>query len=330
MRQGLQGIIIAIIEALSDARFQQVGVRFFIPAEVYEDVAREIPAKISGSTVFLRWSSTDLIAMLTRRYLAMLERTSLVDVRQLDALRGLIAQSEAGKSQPSDRRALRKRFWYFHQFLPATVDNARGVPEDTFAYLLRHTQRRPRELIFIMNHIIDVAFVRGELPKISESSVVAGLHREGTLETLLKDTLAPYEGYVDSVLDRARSVFYGECRVLNGWELKRLGLRIYDLGGINRAQLDPEDFVKILMRSGLVGLIEGSSGKANQAGYCIASFEYLMQDHIAYSKDKMYYVHPMLGDGFKMARHNDYGVVYPRPVDDIWLEEELGIAPAQR
>ncbi len=328
MKQGLRGIITAIIELLSDARLHQVGVRFFIPAEVYEDAAREIPAKVAGSTVFLKWASADLIAMLTRRYFVMLERTGLVTGRTREGLRELLDESESRDAHAAGRKALRKKFWYFHRFLPESVTNTRGIAEDTFAYLLRHTQRRPRELIFIMNHIVEEAFRRGELPTISQASVAHGLHREDTLQTLLKDTLAPYEGYVDSILDRARSAFHGQCRVLDGYQLRRFAMAMYDLGGGSR--IEPEDLVKILMRSGLVGLIENPMERINRAGYCVASFEYLMQDYIAYNKEKMYYVHPLLGDGFKMAPHADYGVVYPRSVDDDWLEEDLGISAFTR
>ena len=208
MRQGLRGIIVAILGLLSDRNFDRAGLRFFLPAEIFDDVSVDMPGKIIGSTVFLRWRTGDLLTMLTKRYLEMLRRTDLIAGRQSDDLTQLVDQATDRTMHGGDGRTLREQFWYVNEFLPKRVLNRFGFKEDCFAYIFRHTQRRPRELIYVFNQIIDRAQRAGELPTISEESVCSGLHDPTTLQLLLNEQLSPYQGYVSSIIDRARSVFF--------------------------------------------------------------------------------------------------------------------------
>lgn len=158
MKQGLQGIVKAIKEVTADPDLQQIGIRLFTPAEIYEDVAQEIPAKVGSSTVFLRWKFGDLLWMLSTRYYAMLERTGLVGAPVMSRLKASLLACSESTSQRAKRQNLRDDFCYGQGLLPEKIVDALGIREDTFAYLLRHTQRRPRELIFILNQAIRHAY----------------------------------------------------------------------------------------------------------------------------------------------------------------------------
>jgi len=61
MKQGLVGIIDSILGVVKDPSLSQIGVRFFIPAEIFEDLSISAPGKIGGNTVFLRWRFSDLL-----------------------------------------------------------------------------------------------------------------------------------------------------------------------------------------------------------------------------------------------------------------------------
>lgn len=328
IRDAFKGILSAVNGAMAEDRLHQVGLRLFIPAEIFEDVSREIPAKADSNTMFLRWQSGDLFAMLARRYLNMLKRTSSIGDSEASALGKIVANGYAASYDDQDvaqhGRRVRDEFWYGEGFLPEKLVNVRGEEEDCFAYILRHTQRRPRELIWILNQIIRKAITSDArtFPRLSAEAVVNGIHDHGTLITMLRDTLSPFDGYVDEIVDRARTVFYEKPRVMSGSELGNFAEALYDVGPV--PDLMPEDFIRYLLRAGLIGLIPDFAG-SKDGPYTVGLFEYLMQDHIAFNKTLHYYVHPMLGDAFGMSRSIEFPPVYPLPEEDTWLEEHLGV-----
>jgi hypothetical protein len=327
MIQGLRGIVESVNGILTDDNFRRVGIRFFVPAEIFEDVCREIPAKTMPNTVFLIWRAGDLFTMMSLRYLEMMERNKIVTGGEAPYLHRLVdlALEKIGSDDESDGRMLRKKFWYEEGFFPPKIKNSLGYDEDTFAYILRHTQRRPREMNFVMNEIIRRAHAKKRLPKIPCECIKDAIHSRKTLQVLLNDTISPYEGYVRDIADRIGSVFYGKKRIMTGVELKKFSKSIHDLGKLEDMQSD--QFVKYLLRSGLLGLCKNQNvlRDGKKRNYCIGKFEYLMHDHITMNNELLYCVHPMLGDFFNMDHGTESGGIYPEPEDDKWLEEELGI-----
>lgn len=281
MRLGLRGIVTAIIGALSDLDLRNIGLRFLLPSEadLFGSAFADVPAKAIARTVFLNWRASDLFTLISARYLEMLRRTELIASDAAEQLTDAVTTILTGKS---DGRGLRHAFWYATRFLPERVVNRQGYHEDTFAYILRHTQRRPRDLIFIFNQLIREAHSRSELPYISAESVVVGLHREQTLTLLVSDALSPYEGYVGDILDRAQAMLYNGSRFITGVELKRLAKQIYDIRPLR--WVEPETFTQILLQSGVVGLVDRSHvSRLRGARYCQARFEYLLQGRLPLS-----------------------------------------------
>jgi hypothetical protein len=197
------------------------------------------------------------------------------------------------------------------------------MEEDTLAFLLRHTQRRPRQLIILFNSVIAEAIRRDELPCISRGSVVAGVHRPNTLSLLLEDTLSPFASQVDALVVRARAAFAQRSRVMTGRTLKQFAKAISDLPGL--VCLSNDDALSFLLRAGVIGWVSNLPEAGKHTRYCIAQFEYLMRDRIPLRNDGYYFVHPILGDSFEMLRSEEFGVVYPKPLDDSELEQDLGI-----
>jgi len=321
MVEGLRGVVGAIIGLLSEDKLRSVGIRFFIPAEIFDQVAAEIPAKIVANTVFLRWRTGDLIRMLAKRYITVLKTQQLLQDGAIERLTQSIdaIETTASSVDGAQGKALRQEFWYNSKLLPDRIQNRRNMAEDTFGYLLRHTQRRPRELIFVMNQIARKAAARGELPFISEKSVIEGIHDPKTLQLLVAEALSPFEGYVDRIMDRARSAFTGRPRTFDFSELKRFAKAFYDLGAVHDIQ--PERFLEFLVRSGVVGIVTSRSASSP---YLAAHFEYLMQGHLLLGRGE-YCVHPALGDCFGMAPVAPHKSIYPIPEDDLWLEDEIGV-----
>lgn len=323
MLQGLKGIIEAIQIFLTDDRAEGISLKFFIPAEVYDEVVSDFPGKTQPSSVFLRWRSRDLVSMLARRYLGILIRTQAIPKTEIAELDRIVGEAY----RTHDGGTLREKFWYLTEFIPRRIVNRRGMEEDCFAYMIRHTQRRPRDMITQMQSIIDYARDRGEFPYISQDSVIAGVHDDVSLLQILQDALTPYEGSLpESLIQSARSIFYKRPVIMEGRELFRFAKELYNLHQF--PNISERDFVGILMRCGVVGIVEDQERGHQAELYIKGNFEYIMQGQIPQSERFTYCIHPAMGDTFKMQSPEGTGVVYPNPIDDRggWLEREAGIS----
>lgn len=306
---------------LNDKRLQGIAVKFFFPTEIVDEVFAVFPGKVISRAVFLRWRSEDLIAMLARRFLTILTQTKALPSAEIKELDDSI--HEARGSQGA--RRLREHFWYRHRLLPTTITNRKGEAEDCFAYLFRHTHRRPRDVITQMQSVINVARDRGEFPAVSPTSVVTGVHNRTSLLQIVGDALIPYEGYLPGdLVSTARAMCYGRPHIMRGRELRNFARELYNLYPLDN--VGPELFVKLLLRCGVIGLLEEGRGRGT---YSIGRFEYLMQGGLPLSDRFIYCVHPAMADLFEMSRDDEYGVIYPMPEEGLWLEQAAGIARSQ-
>lgn len=318
IRDALRGIVAATRSFAR--RFTGIGLRLFMPAEIYSDVAADMPGKVRDSSRFLRWQAQDLFLMIALRYVDFLDKHGLIDAGKADSLRSELVRNDGTRRC----RDVRNDFWYANDFLPAQIRNGLGFSEDTLAYILRHTQRRPRQLITVFNSIIRHAFDQSEDVRISEESVVNGVHSDESLLDTLNEIFVPFLDVSEGVIDDVRAAFAGRSRVMTGRSLKQFAKAIYDTGHVRSSE--NVDFLQLMLRSGLVGRVDNPPPHRNDtSGYCVAQFEYMMRDRICLRDDQWYFVHPILGDALSMSRGNECGAVYPKPLDDLELESAVGI-----
>jgi hypothetical protein len=326
MIEGLQGVLEAITAFLADPRMSGVSIKFFLPAEIFDLVIAGFPGKLQPRTVFLRWRAADLVAMLARRYLSVLRRTEAVSDYELERLKGLVDAAYDGR----DGRHLLTEFWYDTGFLPSTIKNRLDKDESTFPYILRHTMRRPRDLMAQMQSIITVANSVNELPKISSTSIVSGIHNPLSLLQILKESLAPYEeDFSAEFVIAAQRIFSDRPMIMTGRELQQFAKELYGLHTLEN--IEPEAFVTTLLRCGVVGVLEDDTKEAKPSKlYFKARFEHLMQGNLPLNDRLMYCVHPVMADSFNMRRLHLERAVYPLPFDEqssdaLWLEKVAGI-----
>lgn len=316
MTLGLRGVVNGIRRILRAQQFREVDIRFFMPAEIFEYVSAAIPQKTVSRTVFIEWKFRELLLMLTLRHLRVLENEGVLSGNDATRLEGLVRDIS---TKPSAAKKMRDIYWYERGYLPATVTNAAEKTEDTFAYMLRHTQRRPRELILIFNSILSVAHRNERLSAVEEDDVKHGLHRPETLRALVSEAIGPHRGYLDQVVDRARACYYGEPRFMIGRDVKRLAKGLYGISPVD--QVDENGFVAVLLRSGVIGLVADAGHRNTDSPYIEADFEYLLGGHLPLADNLSYCVHPAFGDLLDMRGPTSGLCVYPRPIDD----EERGL-----
>ncbi|MFC1919806.1 P-loop ATPase, Sll1717 family [Chloroflexota bacterium] len=318
MIEGFRGILEAVNTFRTDPRMWGVSLKFFIPAEIYDKVFTGIPDKVGSGTIFMRWRSSDLISILSGRFLSILERTESIPKREIKVLEKYVTTAY----ESHDGKHLREPFWYENEFLPRRVKNNLGQEEDCFAYIFRHTFRRPRDvMMYQMQAIINRALDKGEFPKISNTSVVDGVHDPQVMMHILGAALSPFEGPIPGgAVEEAINTFYEKPWIMSGRELKNFANILYSIEPFR--DIEVEDFVLLLLRAGVVGLVRSDLPSKL---YHKARFEYLMPDNLPLTPDLRYCVHPVMGDLFHMVPPEEGKTIYPLPEQDTWLEDEAKI-----
>ena len=323
MLEAFRGILDALMALWQDSRMDHVYLKLFLPAEVFDKLFQAYPGKVMGRAVFMRWRSADLISMIGRRFMNVLVRTEAVSGQDQERLDEMVKKAYEEK----DGRQLRAKFWYGGGFLPEKVRNTLGDQEDCFAYMFRHTQRRPRDVIAQMQSIVDRALENGEFPRISEKSIVAAVHRKRLLEQIVAESLTPYEGKFPMGLRKAAQTLFFQRPAIMSWrEIRSFAEGIYSLAPVS--DIDPKDFVEVLANCGVIGMLdERKSGSGAPGLYTKARFEYIMHGTVPLREGFHYCVHPAMADFLEMQLPAGSKAIYPFPetLEDSWLEDAIGI-----
>ena len=119
-----------------------VHVKAFISGEIYPhllEVSLQNPLKNVKHPVFMLWRAKDLLRLIAWRFYKYLKKNDLL----MDESRGAIDWDKP--------RDVLEKAW--EPYFGKQVVNRRGIVEHSFAYVLRHTQMRPRQLIELCNSI---------------------------------------------------------------------------------------------------------------------------------------------------------------------------------
>lgn len=329
MIEGIKGVVAAIVEFASDTAVSEgIDVKLFLPTEIVDYVVQDFPHKSLDAAVFLRWFGADSLAMLAKRYLRVIAKHELVPEEQLGKLKASVSKAEDKK----DGKHLREEFWYGTGFLPDKIRNRQGVSEDCLGYMFRHSFRRPRDLMAQLHSILLVARDNNHLPFCTEEDVIKGVDDPRTLEKMLGDAVSPYQvelpaerqsdgGLPVGLLGAARSSFSGEPTVMTGRLARRFAQRLHNLYPVRG--IDPDQFLDVLVRCGAIGWIPDEAA-ARKGKFNNAKFEYVMSTNIPVYDERLYCMHPVMANLFDMTAVEGYGVTYPRPDYDDWLEREGG------
>lgn len=316
-----RGMCRAIKEFQSSGEHGKLCVKCFLPAELTHHLFSENLAKFNDFAVYLQWSYAELLELLARRYVAFL--SELADNTEgSDALKHAIEQSRDRKAET------RSSFWranFWTRFFPERVENAYGWTEDSAAYIIRHTQKRPRELLSCMNSILDRSIEREEGTTVAVTTLISGLHDPDNLHQLLTDNLSIFDlpRQTDGVIaihEVAADMFANESALFSGKELREFSQRAFS--ALTRDDRSADELgIEMALRSGLIGsvLLPPREWPATEEGktckYYCTQFEYCVPQRVRVNDQSLCAVHPILGDHLHLKDPKG-GVVYPVPESD--------------
>jgi hypothetical protein len=282
-----------------------LDVKLCLPAEVFERL-KELcfrSDKDLQKLQYLHWNSAELMHVAATRLKVYFQ---LYDEESFDTIKDL---------RLSERSALRS-FW--KRFLPERVTNSIRVEEETFTYLLRHTQMLPRHLLTVLNAIASRIPRDGRAlfrVPVSADDIVKGV--EDTEDANAQAVLSMFEPtypfvreVFDLVMPRLTRVFdYGYLHSVYNSSAKQ------PMENMKRG--DFRQFWRLMLSTGAIGVVENDS---SSDVYEEARFEFNSKHTLKISDKDRLCVHPIFSRIYNVDQGGSSKVVLPRG-SEFGLEE---------
>jgi hypothetical protein len=267
----------ALVECAANfnLQFSALGVhlKIFLSGEVFPYLLEEVlqnPLKSVHSPVYLTWRPKDLLRLISWRFFQYLRNHDL------------LAVESKGDINWANQREVLDKMW--RPYFGNTLTNARGLEEDTYSYVLRHTQMRPRQLILLCNAIAKQAVKNNRFPRMSESDIVMAVSEiEVRLAAEIVNSYTATYPNVSRIVDALHRI----PMLFMGNELDK---RAPESASAWPGDYSPARFRRLVTELGIVGRVRR---KNEAAGFIDADFEYSMTERLAITHRDECVIHPM-------------------------------------
>lgn len=298
--QAVRTAMIDVAKEMFDKRQEhQVLVKIAFPSEMYPHLTSEMPEKVETRNIFILWTYKDLVCMVATRYRQMLQGEG-VNVPKLDC-------SEFKEAQK-----------FLYTYLPPLITTRNGIPLDTMAYIISHTQKKPRQVITLLNSILTYVKKKGLDPysQLEGAWIREGVHAR--LDILVKGTLDIYERIFPSAEKIIRRALTG---TRGHFDYSNLDHYIAEASTLrSEANLSTEDVKRLFLESGVLGIEhERHNVKGVDKVILESLFEYQVKGTLYLTNNSHCVLHPMFYQ--ELGTKIDKNVLtYPYPAEDEEME----------
>lgn len=315
--------VIVINKALVNMAFESykymgkynVLIKVAIPSEIYTHIIEQIAAKRKSKVVAIEWRYKDLVRMLAIKVFYFFKKN-------IDEYK--FAQELISDYQIQDFYKYQVALELLYKLLPKTCRACVPMYFESLPYCIRHTQKKPRQLITIFNSFIEKICEERQYDYFVYNSDLISNYIHRMQKDIINDALNMYNAPAkEKVLPIVKSVLNQKRNFLDGSELNAAikdALNIYGSIGLSE-----KDVKQILIESGIIGQVQANRyvdknnelfKNINVMKISIALFEYQIKDTLPLKNGVQYVLHPMCYEYY--ANEIDYNaMVYPTPADDI-------------
>jgi archaellum biogenesis ATPase FlaH len=269
-----------------------IYLKVFIMAEIFPYLKEEVslnPLKFIHDEIYLQWRPKDLMRLISWRYDRYLKENNLTI-------------PTIGKADWDNHHDVLKEKW--EPYWGKKLQTRQGLIEETFPYVLRHTQLRPRQLIVLCNSVARHAQDGDTFPKFGPDSIIEGIQRA-------EKRLA------EEVMNSYSSVYPGAARIaeaLSGLPLIFKGNELDRRAPQTASQWPAGEYSSYAFRQfvselGIVGRVRQVSEKT---GIVEADFEYAGESRISLLVNDLCVIHPMFYKKLNIRMTKNL-CVYPFP-----------------
>jgi len=269
-----------------------IYLKVFVMAEIFPHLKEEVslnPLKFIHDEIYLQWRPKDLMRLISWRYDRYLKQNNLLT-------------PSTGRVDWDNHHDVLKEKW--EPYFGRKLQNREGIIEETFPFVLRHTQLRPRQLIVLCNSIAAHSQDGETFPKFEPDSIIEGIQRA-------EKRLA------EEVMNSYSSVYPGAARIaeaLSGLPLIFKGNELDKRAPQTASQWPAGEYSSYAFRQfvselGIVGRVRNVSEKT---GIVEADFEYAGESRISLLVNDQCVIHPMFYKKLNIRMTKNL-CVYPFP-----------------
>jgi hypothetical protein len=256
------------------------------------------PLKSVKQEVYMIWRSKDLLRLIAWRFHHFLKNHDLLPLSRIDDIAW------------TDPKVVMEQAWA--PFFGRQIKNKNGVMEDSFAYILRHTQMRPRQLIVLCNAIARRAIDSSTFPKFTRENCIEGIEQgERKLAGEILNSYSqvyPGANEIVRVLSQSTTVFQGNQLDKRAPESKRHW---------RPGDYSPAAFSRLVTELGIVGRVVRQS-----PGFVNAEFSHAQSHRVELMHRDICVIHPMFFRLLNIVQPDQPAIVMPFSVsnEEKWLE----------
>lgn len=274
----LMNAMAALIQFAADFNLEYsargLHLKVFMSGEVFPFLKEEVlqnPLKSVKNPVYLLWRPKDLLRLIGWRFYQHLEASNL------------LLKDSRGSIDWEDHHQVLRKMW--NPYFGTDIQNARGLRERTFSYVLRHTQMRPRQLILLCNAVANLARRNGRFPVFAESDIRSAIKEaERDLAIEIINSFSSVYPHVSTILDALMKM----PMKFSGNELDKRARQ--SASEWPPGTYSPARFRRLVAELGIVGRIRREN---TDAGYIDADFEYAIPDRLPVTHRDDCVIHPM-------------------------------------
>ncbi len=275
------------------------------PSEMYPHFSPTNVGKTIGKTHFIMWRFKDIISFVAKRYHRLLEHSSL------------LSNSECESNMEKDCYEDAHDFIYC--YLPPTIESYNEVVFDTIAYIVKHSQKKPRQIIQLFNIIFSLAKQNNiKFDALTETCIKEGVNIK--LELLTSEVYDMYSKIFPDAGEIIRKTFKNTSNI---FRLKDVHTLLKDSSQtLAKQSMDREDAERLFLESGLIGIVQNKSKIKSSSKILVeALFEYQVKDTLSINHKDELVLHPMFYQSLHiLAEKNSF--IYPKPAEDEIEERE--------
>lgn len=295
----------AIIEAAKEIytnwKSNYILVKVAFPSEISDHLMEINPDHGLGKKLFIEWKYRDLIIMIAKRY-----------YRYMVHWTGLqLVKAELDKF--NDYKTARE---FLTDKLPEKIiSKTTDIEMDTMLFIIMHTHKKPRQVIYILNIILTLANQQSTLTLSKTELIYKGTHMR--LEELVRGTLNIYnniypfsETIIRSSLFRCPNCFDDDYLT---WRVGR--------EASNQTLYTAKEIKEMLIACGALGIEEEKKRLSAGKEIVKAEFQYQVPSLIFPSEGARYVIHPMFYPSLKIFIDKDK-MIYPIPAEQSQEEAD--------
>lgn len=310
----ISALIRAALHYYNHKESERILVKVAFQIEIYNQIHQLNPGKSLTRELIILWRYKELLCLLAKRFQARINDFQFSFTCSLNNYRNAL------------------NFLYKH--LPQYVVSQQGVKFDTLAYIVRHTQKKPRHMIVMTNVILTIAeYLKIDDRPLPQDFIRAAVHTN--LNIIFEESFSIYDHiYLGGKQGAEKLIKRVLTEMPHRFYLNELDKSIGDASSLREEYgISRESMRRLLLESGAIGQINKISPKSlGGKDFIEATFEYQIKGELDANYRSEYVIHPMLYQDYKIeVNFKDY--VYPMAYESEEIEvlQEMGypVAPLE-